>query len=389
MLNNWKWGLFFSLSFIFFINDLRAQKIDISLYENKAQAYAILSAQYSEDAYFYARKNYFHTSVSAIKSNSDTGLVCMKIAMEFADSAFNAASDTSTEARMVMLYAKDYQQKTLKLFDKIRFEKNNSVIIYLCEEAMYKGANAIADAYKASLMFTMKPAEIPQKQGRAMFSNEEIKVPLIDTEESSRDITRLETDEFSFITIKELYGKRLIEIEDELLLLEAEAKKSKGDKLSEINIAIAHLKKDEKDLFDKMKNSEDKLVKVKNDLSKEMLQIVNKDIFTTDKPGFYSDKVPVPINIELPMGLVYRVQIGFFKSQLPPEHFEGIFPITSQKVDETYYRYVAGSFAKYNDAKLAKIAIAEKGYVDSFVVAYLNQNKISISDAIKEEKRLK
>lgn len=388
MLNNWKWGLFFLLSFLFFNNDLRSQKIDISRYENKAQAYAILSAQYSEDAYFYTRKNYFQTSVSAIKSNSDTGLVCMQIAMEFADSAFNAAHDTSTEARMVMLYAKDYQQRTLKLFNRIRFEKNNSIIIELCEDAMYKSANAVADAYKASLMFTIKPDETPQKQGRAMFFDARVKTPLVETEEPMRDITRLETDEFSFITIKELYGKRLIEIEDELLLLETEAKKSKGTKLLEINVAIAHLKKDKTEFFEKMKGSEDKLVKVKNDLSKEMLQIVNKDIFTTDKPGFYSHKVPVPLNIELPMGLIYRVQIGFFKSQLPPEHFEGIFPITSQKVDETYYRYVAGSFAKYNDAKLAKIAIAEKGYVDSFVVAYLNQNKISISEAIKEEKRL-
>ena len=87
------------------------------------------------------------------------------------------------------------------------------------------------------------------------------------------------------------------------------------------------------------------------------------------------------------MGLVYRVQMGFFKSQLPPEHFDGIFPISSQKVDETYYRYVAGSFAKYEEAKSAKLSIIEKGYKDSFVVAYLNQQKISIGKALEEERK--
>lgn len=367
-----KYLLLFLLIFLFIANKLYAQKIDISAYENKAQAYAILSAQYSEDAYSYARKNYFQTSVSAIKSNCDTALVCMQIAIEFADSAFNVANDSYTDAIMVMQEAKSFQKNSLKLFETTRFEKNNSVIIDLCEEVMYKSANALSDAYKASLMFTMKLDSTAQKL-------EEEKLP--------RDITRLETDEFSFITIKELYGKRLTEIKDELLLLEAAAKESEGDKLSEINVAIAYLKKDEKELSDKMKNSEDKLIKVKNDLSKEMLQIVNKDIFTTDKQGFYSDEVPVPVNVELPMGLVYRVQIGFFKSQLPPEHFEGIFPITSLKVDETYYRYVAGSFAKYKEAKEAKEAIVSKGYIDSFIVAYLNQKKISMSEALIEEKK--
>jgi len=188
------------------------------------------------------------------------------------------------------------------------------------------------------------------------------------------------------MTIKELYGKRLVEIEDEILLLDEESKKSSGNKLVKINNAISRLKKEEKNLFTKMKSSEDKLISVKNDLSEEMMQIVNKDIFTTDKEGFYNENVPVPVNVELPKGLVYRVQIGFFKSQLPPEHFKGIFPLSSQKIDNIYYRYVAGNFAKYQEAKSAIIAISEKGYSDSFVVAYIDGKKVSISEALKKEK---
>ncbi|MDB4534706.1 SPOR domain-containing protein, partial [Vicingaceae bacterium] len=116
-----------------------------------------------------------------------------------------------------------------------------------------------------------------------------------------------------------------------------------------------------------------------------MLTIVHKDIFTMNKDNFYNENVPVPITDKVPTGLVYKLQIGFFKSQLPPEHFQGIFPLSSQKIDEIYYRYVAGNFANYKDAKDAKESVIEKGYSDSFIVAFLNGEKISISDALNQE----
>ena len=357
--------------------NVKAQKINVNDYANKAQAYAILSAQYSKDAYSYARQNYFKTSRSAIKSNADTGMVSIQIAVEFADSALAFANDSSVEAIAIMIAAKKYQTQTLKLFNSVRSEDDNLMLIDLCEKAMYEGGNAIAEAYRASLSFNMKSEEIIEKQEGNSLSEES---------DPSRDVSRLETDEFSYMTIKELYGKRLVEIDDELVLLKAEAKKSKGEKLKKINKAINQLKLEEDECFQKMKGSEDGLINVRNELSEEMLKVVHKDIFTTEKNGFYNDNVPVPVNNKIPERLVFRVQIGFFKSQLPPEHFEGIFPLSSQKVDNTYYRYVAGNFAKYNDAKEAKIAVVEKGYTDSFVVAYFNGKKIPISEALKKEK---
>jgi hypothetical protein len=353
-------------TFILGVGNFYAQKIDIKNYENKAQAYAILSAQYSKEAYSYSRENYFSTSIKAIKQNCDTGMFYAQIAIEYADSAVGIAHDTCVDAISVMLKAKENQLKTIKKFKQIKNSKNLNMMSEFLEESMYSIANAVVDAYQASLML----------ESSGMTNNDD----------RERSITRLESDEFSFMTIKELYGKRLVEIEDEILLLDEESKKSSGNKLVKINNAISQLKKEEKNLFTKMKSSEDKLISVKNDLSEEMMQIVNKDIFTTDKEGFYNENVPVPVNVELPKGLVYRVQIGFFKSQLPPEHFKGIFPLSSQKIDNIYYRYVAGNFAKYQEAKSAIIAISEKGYSDSFVVAYIDGKKVSISEALKEEK---
>jgi len=353
---------------------LGAQKVEVFDPENKAQAYAILSAENSKEAYSYAKKNFFSNSIGLIKANSDTGLVYAQIALEYADSALFVAHNSSEYAKSVMLEAKKYQEKSVLYFKQIVKEIDQNRLHELAEKSMYSVGNALAEAYEASLFFEMKSTQ------EENMKKEEVE---------RRYMTRLESDEFSFMTIKEMYGKRLIEIEDEILLLEEEAKKSNGNDLNQINNAIAQLKEEEKNVMNKMKNSEDKLIKVKNDLNEEMLSVVNKDFFTTKKEGFYDESVPVPVNFQKPKGLVYRVQIGFFKSQLPQEHFDGIFPIASEKIDESYYRYTAGNFSKYEEAKNAKIQVSKKGYKDAFVIAYIDGQKVPISEALNHEKKIK
>jgi hypothetical protein len=357
--------------------DYCAQKIDINDFDNKAQAYAILSAQYSKDAYSFSKKNFFSSSLRAIKQNCDTAILYTQIAIEYADSAYESANDTSNYSKSIISNAKEHQQKAINRFKKIKLEGNSIIVYKLSEKTMYTLGNAIVDAYEASLFFERENEE---NENNLISNNDS------DTKVNSREHTRLESDEFSYLTIKELYGKRLIEIEDERLLLEAELKKSKGKKRAEIDNVISQLKIEEKETFEKMKSSDDRLVSVRNELSEEMLKIVDKDIFTTGKEDFYNENIPVPMTSVMPEGLVYRVQIGFFKSQLPPKHFKGIFPISKEKIDKIYYRYVAGNFAKYEDAKNATKAIVKKGYSDSFVVAYINGKKVTMTEAIKEEK---
>ena len=349
---------------------VNAQRTEVHNPNNKAQAYAILSAEYSREAYLYAKQNFFANSGHSIKANSDTALVYLQIALEYADSALLVAYDSSEYAKSVMIDAKKHQEEAIGYFKRVGKENNQNDIHYLAEEAMYASGNGLRDAYEASLFFDWEEGDEEDKLSK------------------ERDVTRLESDELAFMTIKEIYGKRLIDIEDEILALEQEAKTATGEHLKKIKDAIAQLKEEEKDLLDKMKNAEDKLVNVKTDLSEEMLEMVNKDVFTTNKNGFYNEEVPVPVNSKMPEGLVYRVQIGFFKNQLPASHFEGVFPISSEKIDNEYYRYMAGNFKNYEDAKNAKLKLIDKGY-SGFVVAYINGQKISIKDALNEEKKEK
>ena len=344
-----------------------SQKIDINTYRNKAQAYAILSAQYSNDAYFFSRQNYFLMDVSAIKQNCDSAIISTQIAINYTDSAYAVAHDSCLFAKELMLDAKDYQQKSLQRFKQIIGASDQNFIHNLSLEAMYSIGNAVTDAYRASLELSWEEEEI--------------------TPEKKRDATRLESDEISFTTINELYTKRLEEIKKELLSLEIEKNKSTGKQKLEISNVITQLKTEQKELLLKSKNSDDKLIQVKNDLSEEMLKIVNKDIFTTEKKDFYNANVPIPTNAEIPKGLVYKVQIGFFKHQLPAKHFDGIFPISSDKIDNNYYKYMAGNFNNYADAKEAKITLTKKGYADAFIVSFIDGVKVPISEALKKENK--
>lgn len=367
---------------LIFFHSSQAQVSEVFDEKNQAQEFAILSAQYSKGAYLLAQKNYFSTNIYDIRQNCDTAIELCQMAVLYADSAFNTAYDTCEYGMMVMLQAKDYQLWTINGLKKIKNLNDSEWIHSLSEKTMNASANAIVDAYSASLFFEW--TEMLDSNIEVTDSIPLLEKDLVGTDDlSDREVTRLETDEFSYMTIKELYSKRLVEIDDELALLELEKKGSNDEKL---DMAIAEINMERLECLRKMKGSEDKLIDVRNNLSEEMLQLVHKDIFTTNKEGFYNKNVPIPIDNEIPKGLVFKVQIGFFKSQLDPTHFDGIFPLSSQKVDDTYYRYEAGNFSKYEDAKGAQKAVIAKGYPDSFVIAYFNGEKISIHEALKKEK---
>ena len=279
MYNYTKIILFHCILLLSVTSNLFAQKIDIANYKNKAQAYAILSAQYSNDVYKLTRQNYFLDDIVAIKQNDDSAVVLTQIASNYADSAYNIAHDSCVFAKNLLMDVKKYQVQVKVQFQQIVMISDNYTIHNYTGVAMYAIGNAVTDAYRASLELDWNDVE---------------KIAENKINDNKRDATRLEADEASFTTIKELYGKRLDEIAKELVLLEVEKNKSTGLQKIEISNVIAQLKAEQKELLNKSKNSDDKLIKVKNDLSDEMLKIVNKDFFTTEKTGFYNEKFPIP-----------------------------------------------------------------------------------------------
>lgn len=99
--------------------------------------------------------------------------------------------------------------------------------------------------------------------------------------------------------------------------------------------------------------------------------------------AFYSQKKPIPVNVKMPEGLVFKVQIGAFRNQIPQETFKGFAPIVGETTSSGLTRYTAGLFKDFDGANDARKGIRALGYDDAFVVAYNNGKRVSVSQARK------
>jgi hypothetical protein len=115
-----------------------------------------------------------------------------------------------------------------------------------------------------------------------------------------------------------------------------------------------------------------------------------KDILAIPKTGFifeagtsfYSEEEPIPVDPPLPSGVIFKVQIGAFRNQIPVEHFTGLTPLTAEKLDNGITRFSVGIFYDMPTARLAQAQVRSVGYDDAFIVAFLNGERISINQAL-------
>lgn len=93
-----------------------------------------------------------------------------------------------------------------------------------------------------------------------------------------------------------------------------------------------------------------------------------------------------PVGVELPKGLVYRVQVGAFAKPIPENHFSEFTPVTGEKLENSNItRYMAGYFSKANNVVEARDKIKQLGYTDAFIVAYCDGKRIHFGEARKLE----
>jgi hypothetical protein len=97
----------------------------------------------------------------------------------------------------------------------------------------------------------------------------------------------------------------------------------------------------------------------------------------------YNAAKPIPVDSKMPDGLVFRVQIGAFKSQLANDAFKGLSPLNGETVGNGYIRYTAGNFVKFENASAVKNDLRNLGYNDAFVVAYFNGKRVTLAEAIE------
>ena len=100
----------------------------------------------------------------------------------------------------------------------------------------------------------------------------------------------------------------------------------------------------------------------------------------------YSEANPIPVGVENPSGLVYRVQIGAFAKPIPQNLYKEFNPVSGEKIEGTNItRYMAGFFNNSVSVVEARRDIRALGYSDAFIVAYCDGEKIGFGEARKRE----
>jgi hypothetical protein len=101
----------------------------------------------------------------------------------------------------------------------------------------------------------------------------------------------------------------------------------------------------------------------------------------------YSESNLIPLDVALPPGVFYRIQIGAYGKVISQDAFGGLSPITGEYLKERgLTKYYAGKFKHYSDASLALLKVKTGGFPDAFIVAYYNGQKTSTSKARALEK---
>jgi len=112
-----------------------------------------------------------------------------------------------------------------------------------------------------------------------------------------------------------------------------------------------------------------------------LLAPLTADLFevevTTPRTG------PIPMDQPMPAGVVYKVQIGAFKQDIPNELFSDLAPVTGESVGNGLTRYAVGMFTSAEGAVKATQTVRERGYRDAFVVAYQDGRRVSLTQAMR------
>ena len=306
---------------------------------------AIDAAQYAKASYTYSKMSRFLTDQTLAQRNIDTSIYFIKWAISSLDSAILLAADSELLGIDYANMAKQNAKlclRTLNSFAKYSVIDDKQ---QLAEDATMLSAKVVIDAYHASFYL---------KDGRPEKAKEE---------ENKKEISKLETqlkatkDPVKAGKIKAQIKK----IEQEEAEVEKNDKEAK-EKLTQINVQLEEREKNKKVNAESAANA-----------------------FSKSRPADNWDQQVLPES-EIPMGLVYQVQIGVYKNPVTSETFKGITPIFS-KTTSMGITYSAGIFEKAADAKQAKDYVLGMGLHDAFVVVYNDRKRITLQEAAKLEKK--
>jgi len=94
----------------------------------------------------------------------------------------------------------------------------------------------------------------------------------------------------------------------------------------------------------------------------------------------YNKLNPIPSDINLPDGLIFRIQLGVFSKPVSNDTFKGLSPV-SYEIANGKIKYYTGIFYSSESAGEALKEIREYGFSDSFLVPFYNGKIVSMEKA--------
>jgi hypothetical protein len=108
-----------------------------------------------------------------------------------------------------------------------------------------------------------------------------------------------------------------------------------------------------------------------DELKKEVDEASKTNVSSTEVTPTVDDKDQI----------VYRVQLGAYKSKLPQNVFKNVGDIIILQTEDGYYRYCSGAYKTLNDAAFHRAELVLEGYGDAFVTAYKGGKRIPMTQA--------
>ncbi|HLW30593.1 MAG TPA: hypothetical protein VKX29_07035 [Brumimicrobium sp.] len=271
-----------------------------------------------------------------------------------------------------------------------KFKQNESKLVQISQQKIEDANKGIAENAIENNLTYIEEVEIAQ--------SEEYKELL----KNNNKLNQLQFE----LKVKE---EQLIEEQNELKQItattSAETEFSVGEKdaiaqqLKQIDKTTGEIKTLRQEIYVQQQDIQSKLAKenqrkdkIENMIARDVAPIKEAPTLPTLTTGLvlteltknnYSDENPIPLEIESPKGLVFRVQIGAFSKPVPNNTFTEFSPITGDVVRPGLIRYVAGFFNNRNDATEARNKIRTMGYSDAFVVAYCDGERIPVYRAVE------
>ncbi len=343
----------------------------------QARNAAIAAARYAEEGYHYTRFTIYTNAIDSSRVYADTALFFVKRSMMLCDTSLHHAPASNQPAI-------DYL-----LSGKTRISAADSVIRgfypmvelrshhFFGREATYHLSGAVMDFFSASLLLRPEDAslEVAEQYDVLPFEDE---------------ITRLEADEVAFQHLINAYEHEVRNLEMLAENVQKEIDKA-PDQKTRVNLRswIQEINLQMQSNTVQTESASHRIQEIRVLLDRKYL----RDLEGVEAPEHLAQfetntnkPAKLTMDEELPEGLVYKIQLGYYPSDVDVNYFRGLFPITGETVRKGTSKIFAGMFYSYSEASKGLDYVRKNAIANAFIVPFHSGAQISLSRAVEIEK---